>query len=167
MKISKKAIESVVTQVAGEDVLPLVKVLQNRKNVSEFKLAENIRKEINPTRNMLYRLYDASLVSFVRKKDKKKGWYVYYWTFNANRIKFLMKEIRKRKVETLKERLIREKSGQFYICKNRCFRVDFDQGSEFTFKCPECGLLLDLEDNTKKIKQIEKDIKELEKELKK
>ena len=64
MKLSNKIIEEVVSEVAGEDVVPLVKALKNRKNVSEFKLAENIKEEVNRTRNMLYRLYDANLVSF-------------------------------------------------------------------------------------------------------
>ncbi|MBW2978857.1 hypothetical protein KY304_01975, partial [Candidatus Woesearchaeota archaeon] len=66
MKLTKKEIDDIICQVAGEDVLPLVKVLKNKKNVSEFKIAESIKKEINLTRNMLYRLYDHNLVSFIR-----------------------------------------------------------------------------------------------------
>ena len=77
MKLSNKLIDNVVENVAGKDVLPLVKTLKNKKNVSEFKLADDIKEEINTTRNMLYRLLDNNLVSFVRKKDKKKGWYIY------------------------------------------------------------------------------------------
>ena len=82
-------IEFVISDVAGEDVVPLVQSLKNKKNVSEFKLAENINKEVNVARNMLYRLYDHNLVSFIRRKDKKKGWYIYYWTFNLKKIRTL------------------------------------------------------------------------------
>ena len=167
MKISNKVVEEVVSEVAGEDVIPLFKVLKNKKNVSEFKLADNIDREINTTRNMLYRLYHANLVSFTRKKDKKKGWYIYYWTFNIKRIKYLLKDLKKKKTEKLKERLKREKSSYFFICDNKCMRLDFEQATEFDFKCPECGDLMNQEDNKEKIKEIEKQIKKLESGLKK
>jgi len=166
MKVSSKIAEEVVSEVAGNDVLPLVKALRNKSNVSEFKLADSIHKEINLTRNMLYRLYDNNLVSFIRKKDKKKGWYIYYWTFNQKRIKDLASTIKKHKRERLVERLNREKTVQFYICKSRCMRLDFEQSHDFNFKCPECGALLDLDDNRKLIKELESEIAKFEKELK-
>src|SRR3989344_7829324 len=105
MRLSNKIVEDVVIEVAGDDVLPLVQALKNKKNVSEFKLAESLKKEVNSTRNMLYRLYDHNLVSFVRKKDKKKGWYIYYWTFDMKKVKYLLNSIKKTKVTKLKERL--------------------------------------------------------------
>jgi transcription initiation factor TFIIE subunit alpha len=167
MKLSNKLIEGVISEVAGEDVLQLVKSLKNKKNVSEFTLAENIKQEINITRNMLYRLYNSNLVSFMRKKDKKKGWYIYYWTFNPKMVKYLASSLKKRRFEQLKERLKREKSSDFFICESKCLRLDFEQATEFQFKCPECGSLLNQDDNTEKIKKLEKEIKGLEKELKK
>jgi len=167
MKLTKKEIDDIICQVAGEDVLPLVKVLKNKKNVSEFKIAESIKKEINLTRNMLYRLYDHNLVSFIRKKDKKKGWYIYYWTFNAKKIKDVIKSLKKNRLINLKERLQRENSSQFYSCKNKCIRLDFEQATDFEFKCPECGELLNLEDNSKKKKELKEEIDKLRKELKK
>lgn len=166
MKVSGKLVEEIVSEVAGNDVLPLVKALRNKSNVSEFKLADNIRKEINLTRNMLYRLYDNNLVSFIRKKDKKKGWYIYYWTFNQKRVKDLVNDIKKRRYERLLERLNREKTTQFYLCTNKCIRLDFEQSHDFSFKCPECGTLLDLEDNAKVIKELQTEIIKAEKELK-
>ncbi len=167
MKLTNKIIESVVAEVAGDDVLPLVKYLKGRKNVSEFKLASSIKKEINATRNMLYRLYENNLVSFIRKKDKKKGWYIYYWTFNLKRIKDLVKNLKKERLEKLKARLEREKKGNFFLCPNKCIRLNFEQATEFEFKCPECGTLMVQEDNKERIKKIEVEIKELEREVKK
>jgi transcription initiation factor TFIIE subunit alpha len=166
MKASDKILADVIVEVAGKDVLPLVKALKNKKNVSEFKLADAIKQEINLTRNMLYRLYDNNLVSFIRKKDKKKGWYIYYWTFNPKRIKELVRNLKKTKVERLKERLTREKSTNFFTCANKCIRLDFDQATEFEYKCPECGEILQQEDNVPRIKELEKELQKLEKELK-
>ena len=166
MKLTDKIIEEVVTEVAGEDVLPLIKKLKGKKNVSEFKLADSIKKEVNATRNMLYRLYDYSLVSFTRKKDKKKGWYIYYWTFDQKRIKYLVKDLKEKRLEKIKLRIDREKNGNFFVCPNKCMRLNFDQATEFEFKCPECGSLMSGEDNTEKIKGIETEIKTLTKEIK-
>jgi len=167
MKLTTKIIENVVMDVAGDDVLPLVKYLKTKKNVSEFKLAEAIKKEINATRNMLYRLYENNLVSFIRKKDKKKGWYIYYWTFNLKRVKDLIKIIKEKKLIKLNERVEREKSSNFFLCPNLCIRLNFEQATEFEFKCPECGTLMDQEENKEKITELEKEITELEKEVKK
>ena len=167
IKITPKVVDEVITEVAGPDVIPLVKALKNQKNVSEFQLADNINKEINLTRNMLYRLHNANLVSFTRKKDKKKGWYIYYWTFNKSRIKDLVKGLKKQKLGERKDRLKREKSLHFFSCDHRCIRLDFEQAADFEYKCPECGDLLNQEDNTKIIQTLEKEIQQLEKDVKK
>jgi len=156
----------VIREVAGDDVLPLVRALKNRSNVSEFKLADSIKQEINTTRNMLYRLYDYHLVTFTRKKDKKKGWYIYYWTFNTGRVKELVQTLKKNKVEKMQERLAREKSTNFFSCPNKCIRLDFDQATEFEYKCPECGEILQQEDNSRTITHLQEEIIRLEKEIK-
>ncbi|MBI2564843.1 hypothetical protein HYV79_02530 [Candidatus Woesearchaeota archaeon] len=161
MRLSPKLIEDVVTEVAGLDVVSLVKTLGKRKNVSEFKLAQELKKEINTVRNMLYKLYEANLVMFIRKKDKTKGWYIYYWTFNQKNIIHTHKNIYNKKLEKLNERLNREKSSQFYACPEGCLRLDFEQSISYNYKCPECGCLLQLEDNASKIKFIEKEISRL------
>lgn len=161
--LANKPDEEVVVEVVGPDVLSLVRTLRNKQNVSEFKLAESIHKEINITRNMLYRLYDNNLVTFTRKKDKKKGWYIYYWTFNNKRIKQLMHSLRQRKLEKLRERLEREKGTQFFLCPTKCIRLDFEQATDFEYKCPECGQLLVQEDNSGRIRDIEKEILALQK----
>ncbi len=166
MRLSNKIIEATIVDVAGEDVLPIVHFLKNKKNISEFKIAEVIKKEINTTRNMLYRLQEANLVSFIRKKDKKKGWYIYYWTFKPKMIKHIIISLKKEKLSKLKERIIREKSSHFFICQNNCIRLDFDQAMNFEFKCPECGEIMNQEDNSENIRLIEEEIKKIKEELK-
>lgn len=161
--ITKTLFEDVISEVAGPDVLPLVKSLKNKSNISEFKLASTLRQEINTVRNMLYRLYNANLVTFIRKKDQKKGWYIYYWTFNTRNIHHLAEEIKKKKVEKITERLTREKNSLFYLCKNKCLRLEFEQAADFEFKCPECGSLLDQEDNRQKIQTLQQEMDTLQK----
>ena len=99
----------------------------------------------------------------MRKKDRKKGWYIYYWTFQDNQVKHLFFKIKQQRLDKLKERLKREQSGQFYICDERCMRLNFEQAMDFEFKCPECGHLIELQDNAEQVKRIKKEIAELEK----
>ncbi len=167
MRVSNKTLEDVIKEVAGEDVIPLVNILKKKKNVSEFKLAELLNLNVNVVRNMLYRLYHQNLVHFVRKKDKKKGWYIYYWTFNMKRVNTLLEDIRRKRVEKLKERLEREKNNFFFICPNECMRLDFEKAMDYGFRCPECGELMGQEDNVQKIKGIEEEISKLAKAEKK
>ena len=165
MKTSDKLIEEVIRQSVGVEIVPLVRYLRNRKNVSEFKIAEGIKQEVNITRNWLYRLYDLNLVTFIRKKDKIKGWYIYYWTFNPGRVRDLQIDLRRKRLEKLKDRLKRERGSDFFICENKCIRLDFDQVTESAYKCPEFGTLMHQEDNAEHILSIEKEIQALEKAL--
>jgi len=165
MKLSNKIVEDTITDVAGPDVVAIVRLLKNKKNVSEFKLAEMIKQEVNIVRNMLYRLYHLNLVSFTRKKDKNKGWYIYYWTLKPKQLKYVVMQNKKDKIEKLKSRLERETASQFFICESECMRLEFDSALSYQFKCPECGELMGQEDNAKRVKNIEEEIKKLEKEI--
>lgn len=165
MKLSNQVIEDTIADVAGPDVVPIVKLLKSKKNVSEFRLAEMIKEEVNIVRNMLYRLYKLNLVSFTRRKDKKKGWYIYYWTLNPKQLKYVVIQNKKEKVEKLKSRLERETGNPFFMCENECMRLEFDTALNYEFKCPECGELMEQQDNSKKVKELEKEIKSIEKEL--
>jgi transcription initiation factor TFIIE subunit alpha len=167
MRLTNKVIEQVVENTAGQDVLPLVTELKHKKNYSEFKLAETLRIEVNQVRNMLYRLLKYNLVTFIRRKDKRKGWYIYYWTFRLKQIKNVLRQVKKERIEKLRDRLQREKQEQFFTCSHQCMRMNFEKATDFMFKCPECGELLYQEDNSGKIKAIENEIKELDKQLRK
>ena len=99
------------------------------------------------------------------KKDKRKGWYIYYWSINLERIKYLVDDLKRKKVEKLSERLSREQGSQFFSCTNSCIRVDFEQATNFEYRCPECGELLNQEDNSEKITLLKKEVNEIQKDL--
>jgi transcription initiation factor TFIIE subunit alpha len=167
MKITNVMIEEVIMELIGEDALPLVDFLKDNKNVSEFQISTKTKIPVDKIRNQLYRLYNHNIVSFIRKKDKEKGWYIYYWTLNKDRIKFLTTDIKIKKVEKLKERLERENGSHFFACQYKCIRIDFEQATNFEYKCPECGELLMQEDNSEQILKIKEQIKNIEKQIEK
>ncbi len=167
MKPSNELVSNIIRKVAGEETIPLYNILKNKKNVSEFVLAERLKEEINVVRNKLYRLYHANLVSFSRKKDKQKGWYIYYWTFNNKRVHYLMSDLKKELYEKLGEQLRKEKSNHFFMCRNKCMRLTFDRAVDFNYKCPECGSLMEQVDNREKIRELERELERLHKEIEK
>ncbi len=77
MVLVKERIIGVLKQlVPEEDAEHIVFYLRGKTNISEFIIAEELDLEIHRARNLLYKLLDQNLVSFKRKKDKIKGWYI-------------------------------------------------------------------------------------------
>lgn len=153
--------EYVISELVGEDALEAIDYLQGKQNVSEFIIAEDLGVEIHEMRNILYRCYDHNICTFVRKKDKKKGWYICYWNFNQDQIPHLAEKIRVQKIAKLTKRLKAEKEGQFYMCQNACVRMDFDKAVEYNFHCPECGDIQQMQDNTRTISFLTEQIEKL------
>ena len=166
MRLTQKKIEEIMLSILGEEGLPLVKELSGKQHVSEFELADKLKKDIKIVRKMLYFLYNFNLVSFIRKKDKIKGWYIYYWTLLPESIKFNYIKRKKELLAKLQQRLEEETRELFYTCPTRCVRLNFDQAMDFEFHCPECGELLSQENNTERIETLRKKVAEIEAELK-
>lgn len=164
MRLNQKKIEEVSITILGEEGLPLIRELYGKENVSEFDLANRTKKDIKVIRKQLYLLYNNNVVGFTRKKDKQKGWYIYYWTLLPESIVFLYIKKRKEKLEELKEKLERENKEIFFSCKNNCVRLNFDQAMDFEFHCPECGELVS-QVGSEEPDQIKKRISEIEEEL--
>lgn len=168
MKIPPEQIESLVGELAGNDVIPLVQILRKSKNVSEFKLAERMKLGINQVRNMLYRMNEHNLVFSSRKKDKKKGWYIYYWTFSDQEATLLLEGYTRKKLANLKSQLGNESDEQYYVCKAHsklAYRVDSATALEYDFHCPECNELLEVQEKAKILKSLQKEIIKVESDI--
>ena len=165
MKLTNTSLDELVLTTVGEDVLPLIHILRNKNNISEFKLAEMLNVTVNQIRNMLYRLNEQNLVDFIRKKDKKKGWYIYYWSLNQKSMQGSLLKVKNKQLEDLKTRLAKEQESLFYVCPNACMRLSMDVAMEHEFRCQECGTLMKEQDNQKTIANIKKMITDLEVEL--
>lgn len=160
-RIDESLIKYVVTELVGEEALPIVFYLRGKRQISEFIIAEELDMEIHLTRNLLYRLLEFNIVSFLRKKDRIKGWYICYWDFNEKMIPEIALKIKNNKLNKLQERLEQEKSNTFFMCKNACARMVFDKAIEQNFKCPECGEIMNEQDNKRTIEFLTERIKEL------
>ncbi|HLC19914.1 MAG TPA: hypothetical protein VJK72_03270 [Candidatus Nanoarchaeia archaeon] len=166
VRLTDKKMDEVVRSICGADVISLVSKIKGKENVSEFKLAEILKEDIKKVRNTLYRLYGANLVEFTRKKDKKKGWYIYYWTFKQDHIRHLYKKMKMEELDRLKSQVNGETGQQYFICVNNCVRMDFEQAVNLEYRCPECGELAAQEQKEKKVENFAQRIVLLQKEIK-
>src|SRR3989344_4061609 len=158
--------EAIVIAV-GKSAEEIADLLSTRKYINEFLIAKKLDITINQTRNILYKLADRGLVSSIRKKDKKKGWYTYFWKMEILKSLEFIKDILEKKRSNLGGQIKSKKEKQFYICE-RC-NVEFNEETAliYDFTCNECGRIFSLKDNIKDIKDFEreKDKKEKIKEL--
>lgn len=165
MEITAEKIEDVLKQlVPAPEALDIVNYLVGKKNISEFIIAEELDLEIHRTRNLLYKLLDQNIVTFKRKKDKIKGWYICYWDFNSIAIPRLEEKLRLETIDRLNERLSNEDGGFFYMCRYAHARLGFDEAFEYDFKCPECGDLMNQQDNARTVDFLKTRIAALEEE---
>src|SRR3989339_231552 len=112
MKITNIKVQDTVKEVIGEDSIKIIDYLKDKKNVSDFKIAEKVDRDIHEVRNILYRLYNHNLVSYYRKKDRQKGWYISYWTFNKKRIRELLDKTAREKLAKFSVRLKEEEANK-------------------------------------------------------
>ncbi len=166
MEPTNKDIEEMILKTSGELGIKLYKALKNQEDVNEFLIAEKLKVTINQLRNIIYKFDDLNLLSTNRKKDRKKGWYIYFLTFRHGEAKKAVIKLKKEELEFLNKRLKIEETNEFYSCPKKCMRASIENAMENQFLCPECGQLLSLEDNKKKINKIRREISKLEKELK-
>ena len=161
--LTQEKINQLALQVGGETSVAIVQfLLDNGKNISEFLIAEKLDVEIKVIRKTLYLLQEVNLVSSMRKKDKKKGWYIYYWTFDKNQAKITISKLRRERINNLRKRLEMETESNYYTCSKKCIRMNFGRAMENNFTCPECDKILDEVDNSKQISTIRKELELLE-----
>ena len=167
MRLTNKILSDTILEVIGEHAIPIVEFLRVKEKVSEFIIGDELGIDIHEIRQILYKLHDNNLVTYIRKKDRQKGWYISYWTFDAKRVKELIIRMKTQKLDMLQERLEKEAGNVncFFMCPNTCVRLDFDGATNFDFKCPECGTILNQQDNSKTIENIKERIAALEEEL--
>jgi len=165
--IKKKEMEYVINETYGPEALPIANYLNGKKDISEFVIAKDLKIEIHKVRQILYKLLEDNTVVFLRRKDKEKGWYICYWSMNDEEIPYITRKIKTTKLNKLKQRLNQETTEEFFMCKNACTRMNFDNAFELNFKCPDCGEIMNQQSNERTVEFLQDRIKELEIEIEK
>ena len=162
MSLTQTQIQELVTSIAGVEALTVCKFLEGKENVNEFAIAEQLKMPINDLRNILYRFDEYNLVEHTRKKDRKKGWYIYFWTFRPTEAEKAVATNYKKRLELLQRQMEREQAHEYYICPDRCVRMTLENAMENNFTCRECGKILEHEDTKKRLLKIKKEIQDIQ-----
>ncbi len=164
--IPENILNEVISEIADKKVISLIPIIKGKVHVSEFKIAEKLNISINEVRNMLYKLSEYNIVDSIRKKDKKKGWYVYYWVLDPLRVRELAVKLKRERIAMLRERISKEEKTDFLICPDKHIRLSMENAMEYDFRCPECDVNLQRDDNKKVITSLNNQIIRLEEEIK-
>jgi len=156
-------LKNVVEDIAGKPAREIVDLLYGKKDVNEFLIAKKLKLTINQTRNILYKLSDAGLVSFTRKKDKRKGWYIYFWTLSTLKSLILLEKNLSEEIRLSENQLKNRKTKRFYYCEICHVEVREETALLNNFTCPECGQVYVLSTQDKIIKELENKISKLSK----
>lgn len=162
----KESLKEVVGSVVGKQAEGIVDLLDGNSYVNEFILAKKLDITINQVRNILYKLSDYGLVSSTRKKDKKKGWYTYFWKLEVLKSLEFLKGVLERNIQNLQNQISSRETKQFYFCQ-RC-NVEFNEeiALQHNFTCQECGDIFQLKDNSKFLKDFRRNLDKTNSELK-
>lgn len=160
-----KFLKSIVETLINKQSAPIIDLLIDKKNVNEFLIAKKLKLTINQTRNILYKLSDFGLVSFIRKKDKRKGWYIYFWTLNTFQSLKLLEENMKKELEGLELQLKNRNEKRYYVCNTCSIEIGEESALLNNYVCPECEEVYTLSQNQELITNLEKKIQKLKKEL--
>ncbi len=172
VKVSEEAVSEVdellaelIERVAGEIGL-VIYSMGLEEEFTDEQLANELGVEINEIRRALFSLYEIGLASYRRVRDEDSGWIEYYWKLNYDKERdVLLRELKKTK-EKLEKKLEEEDMSVYYLCRNGCVKVSYEEAMELNFMCPKCESPLEFLDNTKAIEAIKKEIENLDRLIK-
>ncbi len=162
----KNLLREVITITAGKPSEPIADLLYNKSHVNEFIIAKKLDLTINQTRNILYKISNHGLVSSIRKKDKKKGWYTYFWKFEIIKCLEFLKNLIVEGIKELEEQSEDRKKNLFYVCKRCNIEMGEEEALLMEFTCNECGDVFTIKDNSKYVKELERNLEKLKEKLK-
>ena len=162
----KNLLKEVVSLIAGKQAEEIVDLLDTQNYINEFIIAKKLNLTINQTRNILYKVSDYGLVSSIRKKDKRKGWYTYFWKIEILKSLEFLKENLLKKIDNAEHQIKSRETKRFYSCERCHIELTEENALINNFTCSECGSILSLRDNTKLVKDLGRNKERLERDLK-
>ncbi|MEK0327815.1 MAG: transcription factor, partial [Nitrosopumilus sp.] len=136
------------TMIGGDEYLKVARSLLKSQDATDEEIASSTGLRINMVRKVLYDLFGKALITGIRVKDEKKGWFVYRWRSRRDEVENFIEGQKKKIRNRLQQRLDYENSSDFYHCGNEdCPRVTFENSLDLFFKCPSCGNVLNLKKN--------------------
>ena len=160
-----KLLRDVVAITVGKQSEQIADLLNSSKHVNEFIIAKKMNITINQARNILYKISDFGLVSSERKKDKKKGWYTYYWKFEILKALNFLKDLLVKEKEEMSLEIKKREQNKHYFCKLCNLEYEESEALFMDFTCDECGELFEVKEDSRVIKDLNKSIERIDEKI--
>ncbi len=152
--------------LGGDEYLKVAISLLKSEDATDEEIASSTGLRINMVRKVLYDLFGKSLITGIKVKDERKGWFVYRWRTRREEVEQFIEKQKKKITERLQQRLEYENASEFYHCGNdECLRVTFEDALDGMFKCPSCGSILNFKNNDRPKKAYAKKIDEIKNDM--
>lgn len=154
--------------MGGEAAVKITKIYEKKgKKITDEEVAKKIKMKVTEVRTILNRMHYRGVSCYHRAKNSKTGWYSYSWEIKTRRILELLLEQHNERIEKLEKKKSFEENYALFSCKKNCDYIPFEIATEYLFKCPECGSLMEAVDNEKRMKGLDSQLVLLQKEREK
>ena len=164
--MQKNFLREVVSFIVGKTAEDIVDFLDGKKYINEFLIAKKLNLTVNQVRNLLYKLSYQGIVSYIKKKDKRKGWYTFFWRIEILKALELLERILLKRGEEIKHQIKSRELKLFYVCDKCGIEFSEETALVYDFTCQECGNVFNIKDNTQMLKDYHKSMHKTEEELK-
>ena len=149
-----KLINEILARSMSNDHVHIINKLSEPKRDEEIATELNMKE--TTVRTLLNDLHGEGLVDYKRTKNKKTGWYTYTWKKRGEKIGSYVIDHLSVELQKLNDRLDREENGTILACS--CSRIPLSEAMELDFLCPECNEPFQMQDNSKDMESIRKEI---------
>jgi len=140
--------------------------LRGGNGLTDIELEELTGYKQAEIRRILRIFYDAKIITYNKSKHPELDTVRYYWKIDLDSMNMTLLKMKKAVLSKLKQRLEYEYNNEFYKCPEDGSRYTFSEAFNQEFKCPKCGAILQREDNSEIIKELNNVVKRLEEEIK-
>src|SRR3989338_4533471 len=147
----------------GQDIIGIY-CEKNRPLKDEY-LAKRLNLKVTDVRSGLNRLHYLGISYYQKEKNKDTGWYSFTWKIDEKRLIELICQDFGEKVQNLEKKEEKNETYTLFSCKNNCDEIPFELASEYQFRCPNCGNVMNLVDTKKMLLGIRKNMAKVKENL--
>lgn len=161
MSLNVQVLAELSEKIFGKRARQVMEFLISRGEATDEQVANFFGIDVNEARKILNDLFEQRLLRYRRARDEKIGWYIYFWRVTDENPAVILEARRKKALAILRQRLEYERDNTFYVCLKCGKKYTFDEAVDNSFRCIECGELLEPLDNARVIEILEEAISKL------
>ena len=101
--------------IGGDEYLKVARSLLKSKDATDEEIASSTGLRINMVRRVLYDLFGKALITGIRVKDEKKGWFVYRWRSRRDEVENFIEGQKRKLLKDFNKDLIMKTRLTFII----------------------------------------------------